>query len=221
MSFEFTNVISHSIRNQDQTAANVERMQELCTRYISILLPHVKSCLDKMFPPPLLAKTMGLSHLEFKKLLDNPNELLIHHFQMEPINSLLQEYVKVQEVIEQEVEYHFMEPEQGVTLQTRNEAIMDSSPSSEGKNELKDGSGMNERELTSLGMGDDKKRQADDEKEEGEREERDKEKLWLLNRLHEVNDLEWKRCTERIESTKERHRKAVRRERECITRLEF
>ena len=86
---------------------------------------------------------------------------------MEPISSLLQEYVKVQEVIEQEVEYHFMEPEQGVTLQARNEAIMDSSPleSSDGKNELKDGSGMNERELTSLGMGDDKKRQADDGEE--------------------------------------------------------
>lgn len=177
MSFEFTNIIFHSIRNQDQTAANVERMQELCTRYISILLPHVKSCLDKLFPPPLLARMMGLSHLEFKKLLGNPNELLIHHFAMEPINSLLQEYVKVQEVIEQEVEYHFMEPEQGVTLQARNEAVMDSSTleSSDGKNEPKDGSGMNERELTSLRIGDDKKRQADDE---GEREEeRNKEKL--------------------------------------------
>ena len=49
---------------------------------------------------------------------------------------------------------------------------------------------------------------------------KDKEKLWLLNRLHEVNDLEWKRCTERIESTKDIGRQWEEKGNECITRLE-
>lgn len=108
---------------------------------------------------------MGLSHLEFKRVQENLEEVLIPRFDIESINALLQEYVKVQDVLEDDLpEFQFQESGEEIPLdleiEGKSSSCLESNDNDE-MNELKDGSGYEEKEgmeeVTSSSMGDDKK----------------------------------------------------------------
>lgn len=113
---------------------------------------------------------MGLSHLEYKKVLNNPDERLIRRIEVHKINDLLHNYVRVLEVVEDDVqEYQFKEldveevtPSNNVTFEARNIPDEDFEDNGDEKNEFKeDGSDYKvevDPSCSSSIMGDDDKK---------------------------------------------------------------